>query len=578
MNFKKDLSAVAAEVAKIMEAELSKKQKEIAKLDHPKHKIDAGDLAKLRAGHKPVKEEAEQLDELKKTTLQSYVNKRNDQENSMKFTSAKKGVHIAKMKAVAGQKIQGPNGSTHYVGSPKVKVHATEEVEQITEDDLPITTKKSKTVTVKHETSGKEKVIVDTPNAREENKKLGYHPMKEETVQEGIEDKIEAARKKAKAAGKKVEEPKKPAAPAKRKVEGKAYGGSKQKEDMDESVLPFTAMLESYTEHGLKAFVKEQVEEEVELEEAKMNIPDSHVKAMKDAYGSGRVHASDGMIHHTGKGLYGKETNSHSYKDGKIGRHVATKTIEEEVDNDTFKDEVEDQKASMEGKKKQPKVSAPSTQGVKDMDEEVEQIDELKKDTLKSYVSKATDSSRTMPGYGTKTEKSKKTMRHTGISRAMEKLAKEEVEQIEEGQMNKMSLGQLMHKHAQVYSQAGSAKYGKRQHSAEKAIERHVKEYGSLIHKDMMDHSDYHQHFEDGNEKTELTRQQRNRYHHIRGKYKIGESVEQIEERTLSEPETEKKEKYVKSMKKNLKGFKERYGERAKSVMYATATKMAKKD
>jgi hypothetical protein len=57
------------------EKELSPKQKAIAKLDHPKHKIDSGDLAKLRAGHKPVKEESEQLDELSKSTLGSYINK-----------------------------------------------------------------------------------------------------------------------------------------------------------------------------------------------------------------------------------------------------------------------------------------------------------------------------------------------------------------------------------------------------------------------------------------------------------------------------------------------------------------------
>jgi len=44
----------------------------------------------------------------------------------------------------------------------------------------------------------------------------------------------------------------------------------------------------------------------------------------------------------------------------------------------------------------------------------------------------------------------------------------------------------------------------------------------------------------------------------------------------LSPSETGKKEKLVKSMKKNLKDFKSRYGERGKSVMYATATKMAK--
>ena len=49
-----------------------------------------------------------------------------------------------------------------------------------------------------------------------------------------------------------------------------------------------------------------------------------------------------------------------------------------------------------------------------------------------------------------------------------------------------------------------------------------------------------------------------------------------IDERHLSEPEMEKREKIVKSMKKGLAGFKQRYGERAKSVMYATATARAK--
>lgn len=54
------------------------------------------------------------------------------------------------------------------------------------------------------------------------------------------------------------------------------------------------------------------------------------------------------------------------------------------------------------------------------------------------------------------------------------------------------------------------------------------------------------------------------------------ESIE-LDERTLSSGETNKKEEIVKSMKKNLSGFKQRYGDRAKEVMYATATKMAKK-
>ncbi len=52
----------------------------------------------------------------------------------------------------------------------------------------------------------------------------------------------------------------------------------------------------------------------------------------------------------------------------------------------------------------------------------------------------------------------------------------------------------------------------------------------------------------------------------------------QMDERALTSAETKEKEKNVKGMKKSLSGFKSRYGDDAKSVMYATATKMAKKD
>jgi hypothetical protein len=56
------------------------------------------------------------------------------------------------------------------------------------------------------------------------------------------------------------------------------------------------------------------------------------------------------------------------------------------------------------------------------------------------------------------------------------------------------------------------------------------------------------------------------------------EEVEQMYERELSKDETAEKERIVKGMKKNLAGFKVRYGKDAKSVMHATATKSAKKD
>ena len=58
--------------------------------------------------------------------------------------------------------------------------------------------------------------------------------------------------------------------------------------------------------------------------------------------------------------------------------------------------------------------------------------------------------------------------------------------------------------------------------------------------------------------------------------YNIQKREIDLEERSMTEPEMKKKEEIVKSMKKGMKGFKERYGERAKEVMYATATRIAK--
>ena len=49
-----------------------------------------------------------------------------------------------------------------------------------------------------------------------------------------------------------------------------------------------------------------------------------------------------------------------------------------------------------------------------------------------------------------------------------------------------------------------------------------------------------------------------------------------VDEKKLTEPEKQEKEKIVKGMKKNKSDFKDRYGKDAESVMYATATKIAK--
>ena len=51
-----------------------------------------------------------------------------------------------------------------------------------------------------------------------------------------------------------------------------------------------------------------------------------------------------------------------------------------------------------------------------------------------------------------------------------------------------------------------------------------------------------------------------------------------LSERELTNPETKEKERIVKGMKKKKSDFKDRYGDDATAVMYATATKTAKKN
>jgi hypothetical protein len=59
---------------------------------------------------------------------------------------------------------------------------------------------------------------------------------------------------------------------------------------------------------------------------------------------------------------------------------------------------------------------------------------------------------------------------------------------------------------------------------------------------------------------------------------RVAQLEELLSERSLTKGEENKKEKIVKGMKKNKDDFKKRYGKDAEAVMYATATKNAKKD
>ena len=59
---------------------------------------------------------------------------------------------------------------------------------------------------------------------------------------------------------------------------------------------------------------------------------------------------------------------------------------------------------------------------------------------------------------------------------------------------------------------------------------------------------------------------------------RVAQLEELLSERSLTKGEEKKKEKIVKGMKKNKDDFQKRYGKDAEAVMYATATKNAKKD
>jgi hypothetical protein len=62
-----------------------------------------------------------------------------------------------------------------------------------------------------------------------------------------------------------------------------------------------------------------------------------------------------------------------------------------------------------------------------------------------------------------------------------------------------------------------------------------------------------------------------------KARYAVTKEEFQLDEKTLTDAETKKKEELVKSMKKSSSDFETRYPGRGKEVMYATATKMAKK-
>jgi hypothetical protein len=446
----KTLKSVAEAAAKIMAQESShgthpktEKEKSLAALAHPKDKITHKDVLVGRGVLK--KEEVEQIDELSTSTLSSYVKKRGLQLRGGSGDTKKiKGINLA-MKKMTKEETERVNEGDTYdydrykVHNGKATLHnpakgEKDEPHHIWAESPAHALEKFKKKSMKEELTAWQKV---------QRKKEEMEDKRRERMER--EDMPEPEKKK----------------PTTQKVAGHRYGGSKQKDETNEETLPFTQMLESYTERGLKAL--------------------------------------SGMIR-------------------------------EEPDNEQWTKELKDQEATAAGKKKPASVAAPSTMGVKTMKED----EEL---TLEDFTPEEIE----------------------------EFMQSEEYEQLDE--LSKGTLGSYIRKAA---NKIGQHAYDAGEHAVRGNLAR----------------SEYHQ-------KKEFKRTEGIR----RASRKMEEDVEVIDftdvnnvqkytikdediqqERALTEPEMEKKEKIVKGMKKGLEGFKQRYGERAKSVLYATATSMAKKD
>ena len=294
----KALKNVAAEVAKIM-AETSHgstpktpKEKSLAALVHPKDKITHKDVLVGRGVLK--KEEKEQLDELSKKTLGSYIKKANARQTDDYHDAGSMDVEPERRDGIARTE------KIHRAVDKLVSKKTNEEVEQLQE----------------YESKGGKYTHKGT-YGREKGAKYGESDYSKGGEEEKETEKaIKSPKRASKGYG------------ARQNMGMRGQSTGEKKKKVNES-LSFTEMLELYNEHGLKVLTPIETEE--------MDIDGTTVEVIDADKVNGVV-----------------------------------ETIVEEPTEEEFNKEYEDQKASFEGKKKQPKVAAGKTVGVKTMPEEVE--------------------------------------------------------------------------------------------------------------------------------------------------------------------------------------------------------------
>ena len=379
--------------------------------------------------------------------------------------------------------------------------------------------------------------------------------------------------------------------------------------------------------HGPKGKLPEEVEQIEEMFPGTPEYEKKYGKAPQDMKPGEKKKTTKGEMEKTGKGVVHRRKFSEmveSYTEG--GVKGLFKTLAEEPTSAEFDAQLDDAKKRAAGTKKQPEVSKPAVQAVQNEEieltledftvqeleqymqtEDYDQLDELSKVTLGAYIKKskgsAIGSSQVMGmGSGVTGQKSQnkaeKTVqkRAAGINRAVDRLTNEEVEltledftpeeleefmQTEEyeqlDELSKATLGSYASKRLPSVL-GGEYKRGKgdqaasryswqfnpfdaKAHKEKEGLKRAV---GRLAKEDV----------ESFEEQTHTTVEFID-YNDVNG---VKYAEIDLKERSMTASEKDKKEEIVKSMKKGLSGFKERYGDRAKEVMYATATKQAMKD
>jgi hypothetical protein len=304
--------------------------------------------------------------------------------------------------------------------------------------------------------------------------------------------------------------------------------------------------------------------------------------------------------------------------------------VKEEVTNDEFKKELDKQKAKADGKAPQADVAKAAVQAVQS--EEVEQLDELSPGTLKSYskgakmdISAQKDQKASAIDQGDHKTASDSAAaiakRQAGIKQAKSKLNAEEVEELDEISLDTMKSAKEKLGNRAFQAHMDDNKYAAQQYAGramdmkkriaqkEKMNKEEVEQLDELspgtlksyvnkakpevkaakAERNSAEMADDYKTASDSQvtigkrtagikqAKSKLNKEDTQEFEVVMNELN-GYAEVTIGERSLTEPEMKKKEDVVMSMKKGLQGFKDRYGADAKSVMYATATKIAKKD